>query len=1270
MQSEDASPSERSGDLRALWEKTLGPEGTLDGVEVGNTYRPRPLLPLPEAAPIPQNPHFETLDLIGRGGMGEVYRARQSSLEREVALKRLRQDKDRTRQRRAFVAEAVVTGRLEHPNIVPVYAMGNEGGTDYLAMKLVGGRSWKQLLLAQPDALNQHLEILLQLCNAVAFAHSRGIVHNDLKPSNVMVGEFGEVTLLDWGNAVSIAAEPDKSIRHRSQIQLPCGTPLYMAPELALGRGDQIGTWTDVYLLGAILYEILTGGPPHRGPDPRATIERAASASRKQLPDSVPTELRAICARALRRQPAERFPDVPSFQAELRGFLRHRESLQIVRSAQQQLRISRERSTLNELEEAQRAELYQGFAEAAAGFKHACELWPEHRAAARGLQASYAACARAALRLGDLGLAASQAHQLVGPERAELLDDVRVARRRRRAGRRARRRLQVGLGVALTGLLVGLLVGNLLLQAARDEVAAKNIEVERQRAVAEQQRGFAEQRGEIAQRTLDQVTHQVQTLLEAELADARGYRIGKQALQIAVEGWRELRDTDLDRGTATRGTALARLRLGRLLLDIDGDAPAALVEFEASVAALEELAAQTGAPDLAGSLALARLYLGDACRVQGRLDEAEAAYGAALVSLRALAEQAPSDVDRQRNLALCLVRRGNILELAGDAGAARRDYTAAVALYRSLDGSGSGPAAARVDLASALDKLGDILRLSGDMPAARRAWEESLAIRRGVLQADPDQPVALRYLSFSLLNVGDASNAQGEHDQAEACFLEALQIRRRLQALHPQSALAQKELTVALERCGNAAMSRADFGAARGFYDASLELDRLRVAQDSSNFKARLDLAISLVKCGDVALSQQRVQSCAEFYHESLRLLRSMSAEQPRSIKARTALIQVIEQLGELQRESGDFEAARATLAEGRELILAAVQQDTTNAELRQALASISLRYGDVQFTSGNLDSAELAFAQALSTSRALHSRDPSQKQVRRLLYLALIRSGELRLNQRRSAEAAALFEDAVRLGEADLVGSALAQSNQSSLLLRLGDAYQQLQRPLDALASFASAAELRGALSDARPDDFRLRVDHAIALHRCAQAAEALAAPRQRVVWLERAVAQTLVLVQQSDEFAPDLQALQTELGEAREQARLQSLIDGRGSPSGPEDWQGMAGLLARRGLHGRAFGCFQRAFALQDEPHGLDLLAAARSAAQLVAAEARAQARSWLQGYLAQVRLEVQRLEARAAEPGAAEQLGSLRDYVRGLRDEEPAFAGEDFQQLFEGF
>jgi serine/threonine-protein kinase len=279
-------------------------------------------------------------ELIGQGGMALVIRAFDTHLQRDVAIKLLPPElRGSEEEQSRLVQEARITGRLEHPNVVPVYELGvDDRGARFLCMKLVRGETLEETLCwagpdrLQPDLLRKLLEVLVKVCDAVAFAHGQGVLHRDLKPANVMMSNGGEVYVLDWGVAISIPRK--KSGTTTRSWELPqdpfgmiVGTPLYMAPEQLLGMHDELDERADVFSLGATLYQILTGEPPHHTDSlMEIALRRATMMIRPPqalVPSlSVPADLSRITMKAMSYEPADRYASVDELKWELQRFLK------------------------------------------------------------------------------------------------------------------------------------------------------------------------------------------------------------------------------------------------------------------------------------------------------------------------------------------------------------------------------------------------------------------------------------------------------------------------------------------------------------------------------------------------------------------------------------------------------------------------------------------------------------------------------------------------------------------------------------------------------------------------------------------------------------------------------------------------------------------------------------------------------------------------------------------------------------------------------------
>jgi len=375
---------------------------------------------------------------LGEGGMGEVLLGEQVSMERDVAVKRLKPEARTDYTTLQLLQEAWVTGYLEHPNVIPVYDITVDAqGSPLILLKRIHGVAWGELMddpetvrrrWGAVDLLEWNLRVLMQVCDAVQFAHARGIVHRDLKPDNVMVGDHGEVYVVDWGIAVSMRIEHTGRIplaRHATQM---AGTPCYMAPEMLGGQLSMLSERTDVYLLGAMLYEMLAGTVPHGGkklPDIIASI----ISSPPPIPDGVPHELGRICRRAMDADPKARFDSALQFKLALESFLRHRGSRQLARQAAGRLREmlgELERPDARDADDERHLHLHNMFAECRFAFRESLKEWPDNGAAIEGIRRATAAMVEYELRLGDAKAAATLLSGLEQPP-AELRQRVEEA---------------------------------------------------------------------------------------------------------------------------------------------------------------------------------------------------------------------------------------------------------------------------------------------------------------------------------------------------------------------------------------------------------------------------------------------------------------------------------------------------------------------------------------------------------------------------------------------------------------------------------------------------------------------------------------------------------------------------------------------------------------------------------------------------------------------------------------------------------------------------
>ncbi len=513
--------------------------------------------------PAGERPDYELLEVIGKGGVGVVYAARQASIDRIVAIKMLRTEiTEHEEHQEKFLAEAVVTGDLDHPNIVPIYDLGsNQEGALFYSMKRVQGTPWLDVI--QEKKLPENLDILMKVSDAIAFAHARGVIHRDLKPENIMLGSFGEVLVMDWGIAMSTSV----FLKHGtiSQSTSMGGTPAYMAPEMATGPIEDIGPHSDVYLLGALLYEVLTGDPPHYGADVAECLE--AAAHNRIKPTKKGGELMEIALRAMATDPKRRHSSVLDFQAAIREYQSHSESVLLSDRAER------------ELAEAEQTGDYQDYARAMFGFQEAADLWHGNEKARRGASVARQAYAQRALRQEDFDLGISLLDE-GNPEHRGLLGRLKAGRAARNSQQRRVRQLRAV--AAMLGLLIVLGAGGaaVWMKINSDKLSSANV------ALLESQKKIEETNGELKVET---------KTAEDNAAEARNLALAEglarqEAVANAQRAWEQRNAALVQTNLATRtaysaaiAAAAARINsdpaAGEILDSLKNDSPQ-LLHFE------------------------------------------------------------------------------------------------------------------------------------------------------------------------------------------------------------------------------------------------------------------------------------------------------------------------------------------------------------------------------------------------------------------------------------------------------------------------------------------------------------------------------------------------------------------------------------------------------------------------------------------------------------------------------------------------------------------
>jgi tetratricopeptide (TPR) repeat protein len=664
-------------------------------------------------------PGYEILEELGRGGAGVVYKARQERLNRLVALKVIRDGVcDDPGAAARFRAEAEAAARFQHPNLVQVYEVGEHEGVAYLALEYAAGGSLQAKLAATPQDPRESARLVGALAGALHYAHQRGIVHRDLKPANVVLTEDGVPKVTDFGLAKLL--EHDNGPTRTGDL---LGTPSYMSPEQA--RSDPAGVTpaTDVYALGAILYELLVGRPPFKGPTPLATLEQVRGQDPLppgRLQKGTPRDLETVCLKSLEKDPRRRYATAADLADDLRRFLngltiRARPASPVERA----WKWGRRRPGAAAATVTAAAALVVVLAGAVYAGARLRDSNARLARAARAAQVS-AAAAR-----DQRNRALNALNQLVFGVQDKLGESP--------ANRPLRRSL---LDTAAAGL---------------DEIArgAEATAPDLSRAVAHQKLGeiyYQIGRADDATRQLDQARRLADDLAAVSPADP----------------------------SVMDCLARAHAVLGALAID-GGRYDEALGHFVRSVGLAESLAkAGDGREEAQRGLVEAYFQLGRAYGFKGELARAGEWFRKTRDLAARWVEERPGEARYRDMLASSYRKLADMSKLSGDLAAARADYLRAIALGEAALGIEPENLAYKAHLALALRDLAGVASRGREAAEARALFERAESLFAAVALADPEDQFVQVQLTLARSDLGALERGEGRYDRAAELFREAL----------------------------------------------------------------------------------------------------------------------------------------------------------------------------------------------------------------------------------------------------------------------------------------------------------------------------------------------------------------------------------------------------------------------------------------------------------------------------------------------------------------
>jgi serine/threonine-protein kinase len=1064
---------------------------------------------------------FRVLRPHARGGLGAVFVALDTELHREVALKQiLEAHADDETSRSRFLLEAEITGGLEHPGIVPVYGLGSyDDGRPYYAMRFIRGDSLKEAIehfharhgnrpvgwverseahqsasATQPVGLDdsthptndpgrRSLELrkllrrFLDICNAIDYAHSRGVLHRDLKPGNVIVGRHGETLVVDWGLAKA-TGQSDPSSGERtlrpssasgSAETLPgsaLGTPAYMSPEQAEGDLEHLGPRSDVYSLGATLYCLLTGRPPYAG-DPMDVIPRVQRGDfrpPRAIDPSIDRALEAVCLKAMALNPEDRYGSGRALAEDIERWMADepvsawREPL--ARRARRWARRNRS--------------LVTGAAAALL-------------AGVVGLAAVLAVQTRAKAELARSLANETKANQALGAANAELA--------RSRAAVQARYDLAVAaIKTFHTGVSEDFLLKEDRFQELRDRLlksagdfygrlgALLGRESDRasRRALLQANFEVAELTGKVGQSAAALAAHRRvlaarevlagEAVASAELKADVGRSLTAVAGLLSATGQTDEALTTFrkaegllaelaESASARSALAACRSRLGWLLHET-GHAGDGLAVLRLARAEQEVLASAAGAATEArADLAATGTRIGMLLSATGQPTEAEGEYRRALSIQQKLAEDNPTDIQFRSSLASSHGNLGLLMSATGRLAAAEVELRGAMVLFQKLAEDHPAVTQFRNLLANVHNQLGNLLSNTGRPTGAEGEYRQVLALQQKLADDHPTVTQFRSLLAGSHMNLGVLLSTTGQPAGGEAEFRRAVAHLQKLADENPAVTRFRNQLAMSHGNLGILLSSTGRPLEAETEHRRVLAIRQKLADENPAVTEFRHHLAGSHNDLGNVLTSTGRLASAEAEYRQAAAILQRLAEDQPAVTLHRSRLANMQNNLGIVLTEMGRLTAAAAEFRRAAAILQRLVEDNPAVTEFRDYLANSHEGLGSVLSQTGRPAAAEGAYRQALAIRQKLGEDNPQIPGNRDAVASGHTYLADVLRGRGRCAEAIGDYDRAIAIRQR------LVQENPTVADYRSGLAYSLRCRGL----ARGALGDATGAASDVR---------------------------------------------------------------------------------------------------------------------------------------------------------------------------------------------------------